>query len=226
MPVLIDFKAVIFDLDGLVLETETTYVQAWQQAAEELGYFISDDFCRHVSGLPFAQLEVQLKQSMSAAFPLAEFYRLSGSIWRELVEREGIAVKKGVHELTRLLQTEQIAYCLATNSPELNTRECLHYAGISELFPLMVCRDHVNVAKPAPDIFLQAAQVLQQPIGQCLVLEDSLTGLLAATNATAFSVLVPSMSGQSEKMTALADLVVNDLSELSAIVHHKLQQSS
>lgn len=183
-----DFNAVIFDMDGLVLDTETTYFSAWQQAADTLGYTISDAFCAQVSGMPFSHIEQQLTQYLGVNFPLSEFYRLSSIYWRAGVESDGIDVKTGVYDVLQVLDALSIKYCLATNSPETNARECLQYAGIANLFPTIVSRDHVPSPKPAADIFLRAANVLEQPIAACLVVEDSLIGLLAAKNANAFSV--------------------------------------
>lgn len=217
-----DFSAVIFDMDGLVLDTETTYFTAWQQAADELGYHISDAFCVSLSGLAFPLIEIKLTEYFSASFPFKEFYSLSASFWRACVEREGIAVKKGVHDVVHVLRERGIAYCLATNSPELNARECLQYAAVDDLFTMMVCRDHVQSPKPAADLFLQAARDLGQSIENCIVVEDSLTGLLAANNANAFSVLVPSMPDTDGQMQALADIVVDDLFELSVLVKNKV----
>ena len=216
-----DFNALILDMDGLILDTEITYFSAWQQAAEVLGYQISDSFCARLSGRPFLVIEKELSLYLGETFPFAEFYSLSAELWRTAVERDGIAVKEGVHDLLQVLQAGQIPYCLATNSPEINARECLHYAGINDLFSTIVCGDHVQEPKPAADIFLRAASILQQPIQSCVVVEDSLTGLLAAKNAHAFSVLVPSMPDTDKQMQALAGIVLNDLSELSTLVQGK-----
>ncbi|GFO71106.1 beta-phosphoglucomutase [Bathymodiolus japonicus methanotrophic gill symbiont] len=213
-----EFSAVILDMDGLLLDTEATYVRAWQLAANELGYEISNDFCVRLSGLPFALVDEKFAEYLGADFPLAEFYTRSGELWREVAEIEGIGVKKGAYDLLRILDESQIPYSLATNSPELNARECLRYAGIEELFSIIVCRDHVQNPKPAADIFLRAAHLMQQSMQSCLVVEDSLTGLRAAKNAHAFSVLIPSIPDPNEQMQALAGLVLNDLLELSRLV--------
>ncbi len=218
MKQLVEFNAVIFDMDGLVLDTELSYFSAWQEAAESLGYPLSNSFCANLSGLAFAQISEKFNRYFPATFPFVEFHARSSHIWREKAERDGIAVKKGARQLLQLLTMRKIPYCLATNSPEANARECLAYAAIDDFFSIMICRDHVSAPKPAPDLFLYAAKLLNQRIEQCIVLEDSLTGILAARRAKAFSILVPSMPDIDGKAGALADLVVNDLSEVSRLL--------
>lgn len=216
-----EFSAVILDMDGLLLDTEATYIRAWQLAANELGYAINDEFCTRLSGLPFSLVDKKFAEYLGADFPLSEFYTRSSELWREVADTEGIAVKKGAYDLLRVLDESETPYSLATNSPEINARECLRYAGIEELFSIIVCRDHVQNPKPAADIFLRAAHLMQQPMQSCLVVEDSLTGLRAAKNAHVFSVLVPSTPDPDGQMQALAGLVLNDLLELSELVQGK-----
>ncbi|OQK17599.1 hypothetical protein AU255_06945 [Methyloprofundus sedimenti] len=226
MSLLPDYNAIILDMDGLILDTESTYFTAWQQAAFELGYAMSDVFCTSLSGLPFSVIELKLTEYFAEEFPFTEFYALSAEFWRSNVEREGIAVKKGGYDLLTVLQETQTPFCLATNSPEFNARECLQYAGIENLFSIIVCRDHVQKPKPAADIFLRAAAKMQQPIQSCLVVEDSLTGLLAANNANAFSILIPSSPDVDGKMQALASIVLNDLFELCLLLQGKYDNSN
>jgi len=211
------FNAVIFDMDGLILDTESSYFVAWQKAAEIMGYTLSHEFCVALSGSSFAALEKELAVFFGKAFSFQQFCELSAELWRNHVEENGIAVKFGVKELLFTLKKENITYCLATNSPEKSARECLRYAKIDNLFERVICRDHVETPKPAADLFLRAADVLGQPIDKCLVVEDSYIGLLAAQNAGAFSVLVPSLE-VTEDMQRIAGVVMDDLSLLSNVI--------
>lgn len=208
---LADFSAVIFDMDGLVLDTETTYFSAWQQAAAGLGYTLSDGFCASLSGLNGEAVTQKLLAECGADFELSTFNTAAGMAWRETVRQHGIAVKNGFHELLALIVQQEMPYCLATNSRTINALECLDYAGLTGVFTTIISCDDVPCGKPAPDIFLHAATRLQVPIERCLVLEDSHAGIVAATQAGAFSVFIPSMQPIDSLTAALCDVMLPDL---------------
>ena len=107
----------------------------------------------------------------------------------------------------------QIPYCLATNSLAVNAYECLELAGIKEVFSTIITRDDVQHGKPAPDIFLKAAELLQVPISQCLVLEDSHAGIVAASRAGAFSVFIPSTKPFDPLAVELCNVMMVDLAQ-------------
>ena len=211
-----DFAAVIFDMDGLVLDTEPTYFIAWQQAGKLMGYELSDAFCRSLSGLHYQQVEQKLKTQCGADFDLPAFNRLSGDCWRDYVNAHGINTRHGFAELLAVITRLQIPYCLATNSSAVNAYECLELAGIAAVFSTVISRDDVPCGKPEPDIFLKAASVLQVPISRCLVLEDSHAGIVAASRAGAYSVFVPSTTPVDPLTVALCNLMAADLAQLVA----------
>ena len=215
---LADFAAVIFDMDGLVLDTESTYIVAWQQAASAMGYDFSRDFCLSLSGLHYQHIELKLLEYCGAEFSLQAFNRLCGDFWRGHVNAHGIKVKHGFTGLLELLVRQKVPYCLATNSRAVNAQECLELAGIDDVFSIVVSRDHVQHGKPEPDIFLKAADLLQVDINRCLVLEDSHAGIVAAFRAGAVSVFVPSIAQVDPLTVELCDLMVSDLAQLTNVI--------
>ncbi len=212
------FSAIIFDMDGLVLDTETTYCKAWQLAARDMGESFSNEFCMSMSGLHADDVEKKLFEQCGGDFDLAFFFKLSGLHWREYVSKYGVPVKKGFHGLLKLLKDTQIPYCLATNSGEKNALECLALAGLSNTFPFIISKDQVKHGKPAADIFLTAAEKLSMPVSNCLVLEDSATGIQAACNAKAPAVYIPSVLPHNKIAAQQATLLLNDLDELTQII--------
>lgn len=202
-------------MDGLVLDTESTYFIAWQQAAKVMGYAFSDAFCLSLSGMHYQDIEPKLIEYCGAGFNLDTFNRLSGDCWRDYVYAHGINVKHGFSELLELLTKLDMPYCLATNSRMGNALECLELAGLDEVFSIIVARDHIPCGKPEPDIFLKAAALLQVDISQCLVLEDSHAGIVAASRAGATSVFIPSTAQINPLTVELCDLMVSDLAQLT-----------
>ena len=200
-----------FFMDGLVLDTETTYFVAWRQAAKAMGYVFSEAFCSSLSGLHYQDIEPKLVAYCGADFNLPEFNRLSGMFWREHVNAYGIDIKHGFTQLLEFIVQQQLPYCLATNSRAVNAYECLELAGIKDVFSIIVTRDDVERGKPAPDVFLRSAELLQVPIHQCLVLEDSHAGIEAASRAGAFSIFVPSAEPVDPLTVGLCDLMRMDL---------------
>jgi len=202
-------------MDGLVLNTESIYSIAWQLAANAMGYDFSDDFCLSLSGQHYQDIELKLLAFCGAEFNLQTFNRLSGECWRDHVNVHGINIKLGFAELLDLLIQQNIPYCLATNSRMANALECLELAGLTNVFSVIVCRDHVQNGKPEPDIFLKAAELMQVDISRCLVLEDSHAGIVAAFRAGAVSVFIPSIAQVNPLTVELCDLMVSDLVELT-----------
>ena len=215
---LADISAVIFDMDGLVLDTESTYMFAWQQAAREMGYDFPRDFCLSLSGMHYQDIELELLAYCGAEFNLQTFNRLSGDCWRDHVNIHGINIKHGFTELLDLLNRQSIPYCLATNSRMANALECLELAGLKEVFSTIVSRDHVQYGKPEPDVFLKAAELLQVDISRCLVLEDSHAGIVAAFRAGAVSVFIPSIAQVDPLTVELCDLRIYDLAQLTDVI--------
>lgn len=209
------FQAVIFDLDGLVLDTEPTYCLAWRQAAADLGVELDDAFFAHLSGCQGSDVEAALLAQAGADFALADFRRLSADHWRRHVDSHGIAVKAGVHDLLQRLRELSLPFGLATNSRRHYAGQCLRLAGLEHAFPLLAARDDVAKGKPEPDVFLLAASLLGAAPAGCLALEDSLPGLTAAHRAGMAAVLVTDCAATARAGADVALRVLASLQEVS-----------
>ncbi len=208
-------KAIIFDMDGLVIDSEAGYVAAWRQTAIAMGYPIDDDFAQGLSGANAEQVKAYLLEKLGNNFDLARFRELSTDYWLAHVEQHGIAVKPGFFSLLELIQQRNLAFCLATNSRHLQALRCLKLAGLENVFSDVIARDDVVTGKPAPDLFLKAAEVLGQSVADCLVLEDSPIGIAAAVAAGTPCFYLPSQSPIDPWASQQAMGVFDDLEQVA-----------
>ncbi len=208
------FRAVIFDMDGVVLDSEPAYVRAWRQAAAEFGAKLEDDFVHGLFGLHAEDVERAMAKKIGAGFAPDRFRVLAAKHWWAEVEAKGIPPMPGVDELLELLDFYRIPYGLATNSDGLYATECLRLAGLDRRFSVLLTRDQVAAGKPEPELFLEAARRMGVSASDCLVLEDSSTGLRAARRAGAIAVLVLGRPA-TEDMKALAAASFSSLREVA-----------
>ena len=184
------FSAVIFDMDGLAIDSEPSFIFAWRLAADIFGAHLEDELLRRILGHPAGGVESALQQAIGAKFDSQRFRLLAAQFWREHVETLGISPMPGLTALLELLIRCRIPYALATNSDWHSASQCLCLSGLQNHFPLAVTRDQVEAGKPEPDLFLNAARLMGVDASECLVLEDSAVGLLAASRAGMTPVLV------------------------------------
>lgn len=214
MPQLTEYSAFIFDMDGLVLDTEPTYYAAWRATVTQMGFDAKNYSFNSLSGHPYQDVEAQILAWYGDEFDLATFRQLGKQIWRELIQQHGIAIKKGTVDLLDFAGHHNIPYCLATNSYRKNAEECLEVSGIRRRFPLIISGDDVAKPKPEPDIFLEAAEQLQVNIRDCLIFEDSPAGITAAVRAGASAVYVPSVLPANPQTLKIAHFNADDLSQI------------
>ncbi|PPD29254.1 MAG: haloacid dehalogenase [Methylomonas sp.] len=212
------FRAIIFDMDGLVLDSESGYFAAWRQAAIEMGLQLDLAFCHGLSGTQGSEISQRLLAHYGPDFQLERFYELSKSIWLRQVQQQGIPVKSGFYQLISLVNRLNLPYCLATNSRRVDALQCLNWAGLEGVFERMICREDVSEPKPAADIFLKAAELLNTAPEQCLVLEDSPVGVAAASAAACHCLFVPSVLPADSTASKQAQAVMADLSVVADFI--------
>jgi HAD superfamily hydrolase (TIGR01509 family) len=214
------FAAVILDMDGLVVDTESTYCHAWQQAARNLDGAYPEEFLLGLFGLNADDVKIALREAWGPGFQEERFHEHAARHWQEHLNTHGIAWMPGLDRLLSWLKSREIPYALATNSDALHATLCLRRAGLEAEFPVRVTRDQVALGKPAPDLFLEAARRLGRAPASCLVLEDSGPGLTAARAAETRVVLVQRDTPRRERMRGMADAACASLHEVAEWLQH------
>lgn len=205
-------SAVIFDMDGLMLDTEAIYCNAWQRAASELSYNIGDDLYFSLIGISNHDAEAILVATFGDQFPLSLFRTRWTQYWQEYVRKHGISPKSGLLELLTLLDQRHIPKVIATstewNETLLSLQDFVHR------FDSVVTGDQVECGKPAPDLFLAAAERVRALPERCLVLEDSEAGVKAANAAGMPVIMVPDLKQPSEQIASQTYSVCSSLYEV------------
>lgn len=209
-------EAVIFDMDGLLLDTESVYRSAMVASAVAMGYDFPDDFCRSMVGTAEAEIHLMLQQRFGADFPIAGLFTACEIEMARRLEA-GVPVKAGAAELIGELAARKLPMAVATSTVRRIAEHHLHRVGLLEHFAAVCTREDVTRGKPHPDLFLAAAEKLGVRTERCLVLEDSYPGVRAAHASGAMAVMVPDMLPATDELRALCVAVVRDLHEVRAM---------
>jgi HAD superfamily hydrolase (TIGR01509 family) len=183
--------AVILDMDGLMIDTETPVQQCCQAAATEMGFDLDDEFyAGTLVGRGWDDCHVALTARFGPRFSIAEFQERFQEKWNRRLHA-GIAVKPGLHDLLTLLRDRQVPVGVATSTHGAEAKASLAAAGVSQTFDAFVTGDQVTRGKPDPEIYLIAASRLGLQPESCVALEDSSPGALAASGAGMRTLLIP-----------------------------------
>lgn len=204
-------QAVVFDMDGLMIDTEIIYHHAWQRAAHELGYTIDDALFAGLIGVRTDECEAAIRDHLGPDFPLATFQTRWMERWEELAETQGIERKPGLTELLAQLDALQLPKAVATSSTMAEAERSLRLSDLARHFDIIVTGDQVAHGKPAPDIFAEAARRLGIAAGDCIAFEDSNAGALAAHRAGMRVYVVPDLVPPDATTRAVAAGILTSL---------------
>ncbi|WP_137150158.1 HAD family phosphatase [Devosia sp. FKR38] len=209
------FQAVIFDMDGTLLDTEAVFRTIVFEVCDELGFEMTDDVHLSMVGGSHERTNQLLIEAYGVAFPYTLFDQRCRIIMHER-SQSGVPLKAGARELVSDLKARGIPTAVATSSRHPHATHHLGAAGLLDLFQTIVTRDDVLNPKPHPEPYLTAAHRLGVAPEHCLALEDSHTGVRAAHAAGMQTVMVPDLVHPSAEIRALGIAVMESLSH----VHH------
>jgi len=214
---------VIFDMDGLMFDTERLSIWAWEKAGKDFGYKITHDIMVEATGLDERNIVLYLKRHFGDSFPFYEIKRLESKYYNEYIKKNGVPVKEGLYDLLNFLKANSILRAVATSTYRKLAEECLFLAKVKDQFDLIVCGDDVEKGKPQPDIFLKVARKLNCVPSECIVLEDSENGLKAASRARMRTICVPDLKIPSKEVQKLIYRQFNSLIEVKSFLEQQLK---
>jgi len=179
--------SVIFDMDGTLFDTQRIFIPAWNTVGEKYGIKNMGKHIPAVCGVNPKGSDDYLKKN----FPDLDFKAFKSDVREYVVKNMVVRFKKGAPELLKFLKEKGIKIALATGTSRNSTEHHLNEMGLTDFFDATVCGNEIENGKPAPDIFLRAAELLRVTPSECFVFEDSLNGIKAGFSASMKCIGVP-----------------------------------
>lgn len=213
-------KLVIFDMDGVVFDSEKLYFTANKMAADELKMSYSLDYYRRFIGAGNEYMMQAMTEDFGDAGLISAFMERSFGLIDTLVAQGKMELKPGFLALSAYLQEHQVPYVLASSNDRQQIDHYLQNAHQELGFARIISADDVSQAKPSPEIFLQAWEKSGQPVKeQTLVIEDSHNGIVAANRAVLPVAMVPDLIGPTDYDQANCVGIFQDLNEIKNIFY-------
>ena len=210
-----DIAAVVFDMDGVLIDSEVLYRKYAFEVFKELGFTLTDELHLSTVGMPGPAGEQLVRKAMGPSFPYDEF----DDIWRDRVANammDHVPLKPGVRELLSLLDELDIPTAVATSSSLDAANHHLQRADLLQHFGALVTGDQVENGKPHPEPFLLAADKLEVDAENCLALEDSHNGIRSAHGAGMQAIMVPDLLPATPEMKQLTIAIMDNLHQVKA----------
>ncbi|MFZ9981152.1 MAG: HAD family hydrolase [Cyclobacteriaceae bacterium] len=204
--------AVLFDMDGVLIDSNPYHKIALQQFCRKYGYDLSEDELRtRIYGRTNKDWITNLFGNISSDL-LNRYADEKEALFREIYKND-ISPLKGLIEFLDLLEANRIPKAIATSAPRANVNFTLHHTGIGKYFSTILDESFVSRGKPDPEIYIKTAAALSYPSEKCIVMEDSLSGI--ASGMGAGSKVVALATTHLPEELSHADLVIHDFSELN-----------
>ncbi|MBE6693745.1 MAG: HAD family phosphatase [Ruminococcaceae bacterium] len=210
-------KAVIFDMDGTLHDSEIIHRRGWYRAAEEMNITGIEEDCVYCTGIGV----VQAREYFERVHPdvdWEEFHSCAHKHINKIIDEGGIPKRKGAVELLEYLEANGIKMAVATSTPVSMARRDLELSGLLKYFDVVIGGDMVQNGKPNPDIFLMAAELLGVLPADCLGVEDSHNGIRALHAANIRAIFIPDLMEDTDELKKLYSVKLNSLDETVSLI--------
>ena len=207
-------RGVLFDVDGVILDTECLYSRFWMEACHFYGFPMTKAQSLQMRSLNKTAGQEKLHALFGPAADYAVIRQKRIALMDAFVEKEGVAPKPGIYALLDALDTRGIPCAIASSSPRLRLESYLTPLNLYHRFAKVVSGYDVPRGKPEPDIYLRGAAELGLQPGECLALEDSPAGILSAYRAGCLPVLIPDQDHPGEDTLSLLYAKADSLEDI------------
>ena len=191
-------KGVLFDMDGVIFDTEKAYLDTWTKVFKSYGYDLKRETYISIMGTGRDNAIKTFKEAFGHNIPMEDMYRDKDRILKEIIESGRVPLKQGAVEILTYLRENNVKTALATSARMWRAETQLNMAGIKDMFDKITCGDEIKNLKPNPDIFLKSAEKLGLNPDECIVIEDSPSGIQAAFNAGMYGIHVEDLKEADE----------------------------
>ena len=214
-------RGVVFDLDGTLLDTEKLYRRFWVEAARLMGYPMEDRHALMIRSMAAEKAEPLLKREVCADFDYHAVRALRRKRMEVYIDENGVEPKPQMLATLTELRRMNLRIGLATATQEARARKYLRMVGAEEMFDTIACVEMVAHGKPAPDVYLLAAEKLGLKPEEVLGVEDSPSGVRSAYDAGMRVAMIPDQDEPDEKMTALCTLIAPTLDGIIPLIRRE-----
>ena len=206
-------NTVIFDMDGVIFDTERIYLETWNDVFDKYGYKMTKEVYISVMGVGRKNVINTFKDIYGDDLPIDKMYKEKDQILFNRIEEGTVPTKEGVHEVLKFLRKNDYKIALATSAKRERVDKHLKDTKLEGAFDVIVCGDEVDKAKPNPEIFLKVANKLEVDRERCIVVEDSLAGVKAGYNAGMVVVNIPDLKDYDDELERFSHKVFKNLIE-------------
>ena len=211
-----DYKAVVFDMDGVIFDSERLVIECWKVIADKYGVQGIEEACQEVLGVNAVETREKFLKRYGADFPYDAYKSEISKLFHDLYDGGRLPTKKGVVELLQYLKEEGVKVALASSTRSAVVRQELTDAGLIEYFQVVIGGDMVSRSKPQPDIFLKTCEELGVEPKETFAIEDSYNGIRAAAAGKLHPLMVPDLMPPTAEMKALSEAIFEDLLDVKS----------
>ncbi len=196
-------EAIVFDMDGLLFDSERIVQRSWEEAGNQLGLEHMGETIYHTLGMNLAGRNHYFRNTIAKDFPCEEFAKQARIWFYKIVNEEGLPMKNGARELLEYGKANGYRMAIATSSRREYALKNLKAAKIYDFFDAGVFGDMVQHAKPDPEIYLKACDSIGAAPANCIALEDAPAGIRAAYAAGMKPIMIPDLVAPTPEIEAL-----------------------